>query len=304
VLTGGYVIAALGLLGAAATAAAAGGGLSIGDLYPTLLVAGIGQGLGMSPLVGTIIAGLSPADAGAGAGVVTTTLQMGNVLGVALGGLLLFTLVGGDQSAASYATAFGEALPVCAALLLVAALLVHRLPLAPLQAQNALMERLPGWASGFGYSMFLMTGGRVGDRLFADTLSHVAARRIQRTQDAPDALPDFLVYHFDEAAADRAWLNYLLREALSDTGGPVAHEAERRPVLAAQVEEITRRQADGRIPPELDPALFRLLVFALTNYPRLLPQITRMTTGRDPSDPEFVAEWERFLRQLAARLET
>jgi predicted MFS family arabinose efflux permease len=94
VLTAGYVIAALGLLATAATVAAAGKSLVGWELAPTLFVAGLGQGLGMSPLVGTIISGLEPADAGASAGVVTTTLQTGNVLGVALGGLLFFTLLG------------------------------------------------------------------------------------------------------------------------------------------------------------------------------------------------------------------
>jgi hypothetical protein len=53
---------------------------------------------------------------------------------------------------------------------------------------------------------------------------------------------------------------------------------------------------------ELDPRLVRLLGFALTSYPRLLPQITRMTTGLTPSDPRFVAEWEAFLRQMGPRL--
>ncbi len=87
VLTVGYVVAALGLLGAAGTVAAAGAELSGWELGPTLFVAGIGQGLGLSPLVGTIISGLAPEEAGSGAGVVTTTLQAGNVLGVGLGGL-------------------------------------------------------------------------------------------------------------------------------------------------------------------------------------------------------------------------
>ena len=45
-----------------------------------------------------------------------------------------------------------------------------------------------------------------------------------------------------------------------------------------------------------------LLAFALTNYPRVLPQITRMTTGRSPHDPEFVEAWQAFLRDVGARL--
>jgi EmrB/QacA subfamily drug resistance transporter len=209
VLSVGYVIAALGLLATAATVAAAGTSLAGWELAPTLLLAGLGHGLGMSPLVGTIIAGLEPAEAGAGAGVVTTTLQTGNVLGVALGGLLFFTLVGSTHTAKAYADAFAWVLPACAGLLAVAALLVHRLPVTPFEAQNALIERLPGWATGFAYSMFLMTGGRIGDRQFADLLSHVTERRLGRTEEAPADPGEFFAYHFEAMREDGAWLNYL-----------------------------------------------------------------------------------------------
>jgi hypothetical protein len=41
---------------------------------------------------------------------------------------------------------------------------------------------------------------------------------------------------------------------------------------------------------------------ALVTYPRLLPQITRMTTGTAPDDPRFVTEWEAFLRHLGGLL--
>ena len=298
VLSLGYLIAALGLLATAATVAAAGKGLVGWELAPTLLLAGLGQGLGMSPLVGTIIAGLEPEDAGAGAGVVTTVLQAGNVLGVALGGLLFFTLLGSGHSGASYANAFAQALPASALLLLIAALLVYRLPLTPFEAQNALIERLPGWATGFAYSMFLMTGGRMGDRLFGDVLSRVTERRLRRTEKAPEDPGEFLAFHFDSASEDGAWLTYLAREALAYGSGPIPHEQQRLPVIRAQVEEIRRRQQTGLIDPQLDPELVRLLGFALASYPRLLPQVTRMTTGRAPEDPQFVAEWEAFLRHL------
>ena len=302
VLSVGYAVDALGLLATAGTAWAAGSHVTGWELAPPLFIAGFGQGLGMSPLVGTIIAGLKPEEAGAGAGVVTTTLQVGNALGVAVLSLIFFTLIGSEHGAVHYANAFSLTLPIAAALLLAAAVLVHRLPRSPLEAANALIERLPDWASGFAYSMFLMTGGRVADEVFEEILGHVAQRRLRRTQEAPEALPDFLTYHFDQAGGDRAWLNYLQREALTSTDGTIAHEDERLPVIRAQVEEVIRRQEAGEIPAEFDPAIFRLFVFALSNYPRLLPQITRMTTGHDPDDPEFVAAWEAFLRRLGELL--
>jgi hypothetical protein len=296
------VVAALGLVAAAATVAAGGGGLTGWELAPPLFIAGLGQGLGYSPMVGTIIAGLEPADAGAGAGVVTTSLQTGNVLGVAFGGLLFFTLLGSGQQASAFANAYALVLPVTAGLLLLAALLVHWLPVTPFEAQNSLIERLPGWATGFAYSMFLMTGGRIGDRLFADVLSRVTERRLRRTEQAPDEPGEFFAYHFDAMREDGAWLNYLEREALTYGSGPIPHEPERLPVIQAQVDEIRRRQDAGLIDAELNPRLVRLLGFALASYPRLLPQITRMTTGTPPEDPQFIAEWETFTRALGERL--
>lgn len=302
VLTLGYAIAALGLLGTAATAAAAGAGLSGWELAPTLFIAGLGQGLGMTPLVGTIIAGVEPEDAGGASGVVTTTLQAGGVFGVALTGLLFFGLLGDDESKGSYADAFAVSLSVSALLILAAAVLVHRLPQTQYATDNALVERLPNWATSLAYSMFLMTGGRVADRLFADELRHMRERRLQRVEEAPDDLGEFLAFHFSRGAADGTWLKYLVQEGLAHGSGPIPREEDRLPVIQAQVDEIRRRQAAGLVAPGLDPALVRLLAFALANYPRVLPQITRMATGRAPDDPRFVADWEAFLREVGDRL--
>jgi len=225
------------------------------------------------------------------------------VLGVALGGLLFFTLLGHGHPGSPYVHAFAVALPACVVLLLAAAVLVHRLPVTPYEAQNALIERLPGWAAGFGYSMFLATGGRIGDRMFSDVLSRTAERRLRRTEEAPEGPGELFAYHFDAASEDSAWLSYLEREALAYGAGPIPHEPERLPVIQAQVEEIRRRQQQGSIDPALNPRLVRLLGFALASYLRLLPQITRMTTGRPPEDPGFIAEWEQFLRHLGHLLD-
>jgi hypothetical protein len=46
------------------------------------------------------------------------------------------------------------------------------------------------------------------------------------------------------------------------------------------------------LPADLDPGQLRLMAFALMTYPRMLPQITRMTTGMTPEDPHFVDRWE------------
>jgi EmrB/QacA subfamily drug resistance transporter len=303
VLLVGYVLSAFGLAATATTVFSAGARLHGFELAPSLFLVGLGNGLGLSPLVGTVIAGLAPQEAGAGAGIVTTTLQVGNALGVAIIGLLFFALLGTGTSGTAYAGAFARTLPVCAVLMLIAAVLVRRLPRTPFEVSNALIERLPGWSSGFAYSMFLMSGGRLGDRLVNDLVAHTIERRLQRVHDAPQAVGEFLAYHFRGAEADVAWLHYLMREALVFGNRPVPSEKERQAVVSLQVQEIRDRQAAGLLPADLDPGHLRLLGFALINYPRMLPQLTRMTTGMTPDNPSFVARWEALLRDVGSWIE-
>jgi hypothetical protein len=78
-------------------------------------------------------------------------------------------------------------------------------------------------------------------------------------------------------------------------GAPLPSGGRRRP---GQVDEIRQRQAAGLIDPGLDPALTRLTAFALASYPRILRQITRMTTGTSPDDSAFQAAWAAHLREL------
>jgi EmrB/QacA subfamily drug resistance transporter len=303
VLTVGYILGAFGFAATATTVYAAGARLHGFELAPSLFIGGLGLGLGLSPLVGTVITGLAPRDAGAGAGIVTTTLQVGNAVGVAIIGLIFFATLGTAQSGAAYARTFATTLPICAALLLMAAILVHRLPRTPFEVTNALVERLPSWSAGFAYSMFLMTGGRLGDRLVQDLVAHVGERRLQRTREAPQAPGEFLAFHFQAAQGDLAWLHYLMREALVFGNRPVPQEMDRVKIIAAQVEEIRDRQAAGLLPGDLDPRQLRLMGFALVSYPRMLPQITRMVTGLTPDHPQFVAQWTALLRKIGSSLQ-
>jgi len=139
----GYLLAAAGLGGCAVIVAAAGGHLQWWELAPTLALVGGGQGLGFTPLVGTVISGLQPRDAGAASGVVTTALQAGAVLGVAIVSLVFFSLLGTATAPAAVARAFAETLPVVACVYLVTAALVPRLPsLHPALDAASLQHRL------------------------------------------------------------------------------------------------------------------------------------------------------------------
>jgi hypothetical protein len=262
---------------------------------------GLGQGLGMTPLVGTVLSGIEPEDAGSASGALSTTVQIGSVTGVTLLAWLFLALAGQPEAidaASRYASALVDVLPVCALLSITAAVLVRFLPTSRAEAANPLIERMPTWATGLAYSLYLTTGGRLGDALFQEILGEAVAERTRRTLDAPTRFGDFLAYHFEQGTHDRAWLNFLVREALTAGEGPVPHERERQTVIERQVDEVRQRQADKLIAADLDPKLLRLMVFALATYPRLLPQITRMTTGLAPSDPRFQARWSDFLHAV------
>ena len=83
--------------------------LSVIDLAPGLAVAGLGQGLVMSPLFGIVLSEVPAAIAGAGSGVLTTTQQSALALGVATLGSLFLALAG---DGAGVSTAFIAVLAV------------------------------------------------------------------------------------------------------------------------------------------------------------------------------------------------
>ncbi|WP_102133440.1 MFS transporter [Streptomyces hokutonensis] len=124
ILTVGYGLNALGYLVLLVTAVAAGDGLTGPMLVPALVVIGVGQGLGVSPLLGTALAEVPPQEAGSAAGVLETVGQLGMSVGIALVGLVYFSTLGDSASRHGYAHAFTVTLVLNLALSLLATLFV------------------------------------------------------------------------------------------------------------------------------------------------------------------------------------
>ncbi|MFC4855462.1 MFS transporter [Actinophytocola glycyrrhizae] len=114
------------------------------DTQPALLavmigLAGLGQGMVVTPLVAGILSRVEPADAGAASGMATTVTQLGLALGVAVGGGWYRTVLGatpGDDGVPfeDSATAFAAAAVLLAVLATATSLLnarLHRLPAVP-----------------------------------------------------------------------------------------------------------------------------------------------------------------------------
>ena len=94
VLAAGGLLQAAGLVILGVTVYLGWPHLAVAELAPGLAVAGLGQGLVMSPLFGVVLSEVPPAVAGVGAGVLTTTQQTALALGVATLGSLFLALAG------------------------------------------------------------------------------------------------------------------------------------------------------------------------------------------------------------------
>jgi EmrB/QacA subfamily drug resistance transporter len=120
--TGALTLAAgHGLLLAAVAEVGVGG--SIAPLVPGLLVIGAGMGMVIAPLTTTILSGVDPQRAGAASGMLATTQNVGNALGVAVTGVIFFGALHGG-----YDHALQLSLAQLAILLVAAAALARLLP--------------------------------------------------------------------------------------------------------------------------------------------------------------------------------
>lgn len=131
VLTLGYAINVVGNLALLAAVITAGPSITGWLLIGPMFVIGLGQGLGVSPLIGAALHDVPDDDAGSASGVIQTLMQLGVAFGVAVIGLIFFTVLGRAEDPRSYSTAFGWALiasPVLslASLILVPALIGRR----------------------------------------------------------------------------------------------------------------------------------------------------------------------------------
>jgi hypothetical protein len=97
----GSALMVAGMLGLVLTLHLAGLGVTSWDLAPTFLVAGLGMGAVVAPLINIILAGIPPRDAGSASGVLTTFQQLGGAMGVAVVGVVFFGLLSGRAPTAA-----------------------------------------------------------------------------------------------------------------------------------------------------------------------------------------------------------
>jgi EmrB/QacA subfamily drug resistance transporter len=127
VLAAGALVLALGYGSLALVAVEAGTSGGTAWLLPGLLVAGWGMGLVMAPLPAIALTGVEPRHAASAAGVISTCLQAGGAIGVAVLGVVFYGVLG-SPVAGHFTGAFGVSLAVMAAFCAGSAGLTQLLP--------------------------------------------------------------------------------------------------------------------------------------------------------------------------------
>lgn len=141
------------------------------------------------------------------------------------------------------------------------------------------------------------------EALFRAILNRKIRERLQSLARLPEDLRIALDSLFADAARDRLLIRLLEWEALEVGEGPIVAAEERREswcVGARRVRQVQRRAGGPDLP---DPECLVLALAALTIFPFAFPQLTRLATGRPPSDSGFRRRYAAFLRQLGALLD-
>jgi EmrB/QacA subfamily drug resistance transporter len=100
-------------------------------LIPTLVLDGAGIGFVVAPVTSTVLSRINPQHAGAASGVLTTGIQIGNAIGVALIGVIFYGVLKGAHGPDAYARAFDFSLVYLVAVGVILAVLVQLLPRGP-----------------------------------------------------------------------------------------------------------------------------------------------------------------------------
>ncbi len=126
VLVPGIAVTALGVSGSALVATLVSDPSAVALALVFGLI-GVGHGIVIPALNGTVLAESGPSHAGSASGLLITAQQLGGALGVALTGTMFFGYLGDDSGAAAYGDALGVAFCAAIAMLALAALLGWRI---------------------------------------------------------------------------------------------------------------------------------------------------------------------------------
>jgi TetR/AcrR family transcriptional regulator len=118
----------------------------------------------------------------------------------------------------------------------------------------------------------------------------------------PDIPIHEVVGNFLQASVDhREWARLLAWQGLSGNDSD-DDDAEADAYFHAIVEDLRRRQRNGELAEDLDPAYVLLVLFAAAFAPTAIPQIVRRITGKQADSPEFLSAYAEQLRRIVEHL--
>jgi TetR/AcrR family transcriptional regulator len=136
------------------------------------------------------------------------------------------------------------------------------------------------------------------DGLFREVLRRKLSERSAWLASAPESPVESLPYWFRLACRDLDWVRLLEWEALQGDSRELVEGEHRRENVRRALDRIRRQQAAGTLSPALDPGQLLLTMMSLTAYPLAFPQLTRIITGLEVTDPKFQSQREQFLRLM------
>jgi Na+/melibiose symporter-like transporter len=124
----GAALSAIGALATLWVAHHTGTKMTTLDLAAPFAVGGIGMGLLLPPIVGVTLSGVDPNDAGSASGILNTTQQIGQAIGVAVIGIVFFHLIKPTFTPDHYTHAFTTSLWIAVGAFTLSALAAMFLP--------------------------------------------------------------------------------------------------------------------------------------------------------------------------------
>ncbi|MEU1790556.1 TetR family transcriptional regulator [Streptomyces sparsogenes] len=134
-------------------------------------------------------------------------------------------------------------------------------------------------------------GGKEG--LYRELHRQWLRREEETIVDLAAPLDELIVRYLRETFADPRATRLNLWKGL--TGGALEEPRE-------DLSGLRRRQADGELAEDLDPAAAMLLFISLVSAPVALPHAVRQLFGLDPDSPEFREHYTEQLRRIVRHL--
>jgi len=125
------------------------------------------------------------------------------------------------------------------------------------------------------------------EALFDEILEQIIHER--ETLTICDERPETLFRRrFDTALDQNVWLRFLTWEAAEyPEKKRITRQVRRQATLLRQRNMIIAKQRQGVLPKDLEAQMLQLVIYALATYPLAFAQITRMVTGKHPSEKAF-----------------